>query len=201
MKKIKSIAFIVTLLFTSFLWAQSSPIPVLETTAHQIIAALDQNKSILKQNPQIIYGVVERYLLPHVDVGGMSRSVLGRQAWNKASLSERQQFTMAFTQLVIRTYSSPLKQYTNETIKFYPLQGSLTSRFLRVNSLIIRSNGQNIPLSYSLVSKNGEWKIFDLSIEGVSLLQSFHSQFAQALQNSSMQELIKEMQQHSNKAT
>ena len=65
---------------------------------------------------------------------------------------------------------------------------------MRVNSVIVRSEGQNIPLSYSLVAKNGQWKIYDISVEGVSLLQSFRSQFAQALQNSSINEVIKQMQ-------
>jgi phospholipid transport system substrate-binding protein len=195
MKGIKSIVFAAVLSMTQLLWAQPSPMPMLEGTANQIIATLKQNKSNLKSNPQVIYQAVQRYLLPNVDVSGMSRSVLGRQAWSKASASERQQFSAAFTRLVIRSYASPLAEYTDETVKFLPIRGSLTSHFLRVNSIIVRSNGQSIPLSYSLVSKNGTWKIYDLSVEGVSLLQSFHSQFAEALRNSSMQELIKQMNQ------
>lgn len=195
MKKIQSIIFIAAVLSTSFLWAQVSPIPMLETTAEQIVTTLKQNKANLKSNPQVIYQAVQQHLVPHVDVSGMSRSVLGRQAWNKASTDERKQFASAFTRLVIRTYASPLSEYTDETIKFQPVRGSLASRFVRVNSIIVRSNGQNIPLSYSLVSKNGAWKIYDLSVEGVSLLQSFRSQFADALRSSSMQDLIKQMNQ------
>ncbi|WED43903.1 MlaC/ttg2D family ABC transporter substrate-binding protein [Legionella cardiaca] len=199
MRTIKSLALVVTLSLSQFLWAQTSPLPMLESTANQIIATLKENKSSLKQNPQIIHQAVKRYLLPNVDVSGMSRSVLGRQAWNKASASERQQFSYEFTQLVIRTYATPLAEYTDEKIKFLPIRGSLDGRFLRVNSVIIRSNGQNIPLSYSLVSKNGTWKIYDLSVEGVSLLQSFRSQFADALRNSSMQQIIKQLHEQPGK--
>jgi len=139
-------------------------------------------------------------LLPHVDVTGMSRSVLGREAWNKASPADRQAFTQAFTQLVIRTYSTPLAEYTNETVTFLPIRGGLDGSFTRVSSVIVRPSGQRIPLSYSLVSKNNDWKIYDLSVEGVSLLQSFRSQFGQVLQNSSMQDLIAQMRQHTKKA-
>ncbi|CDZ78704.1 putative phospholipid-binding protein MlaC precursor [Legionella massiliensis] len=196
MKGIKSIVFAVVWTFTQLLWAQASPIPMLEGTANQILTTLKQNKGSLKDNSQVIYQAVERYLLPNVDVSGMSRSVLGRKAWGAASAADKQQFSKAFTQLVIRTYATPLAEYTDETIKFMPIRGSLDSRFIRVNSVIIRSNGKNIPLSYSLVFTGGDWKIYDLSVEGVSLLQSFRSQFAEALQNSSMQELIKQMRQH-----
>ncbi|WP_371923171.1 MULTISPECIES: MlaC/ttg2D family ABC transporter substrate-binding protein [Legionella] len=186
----------VSLVLAPMLWAaQSSPIPMLENAATQIIATLQQNKSNLKNNHQIIYQAVERHLLPIVDVRGMARSVLGRQAWNKATPAEKKQFAKEFTQLVIRTYASPLAEYSDEHVKFLPIRGSLDGRFVRVNSVIIRSSGQNIPLSYSLISKNGQWKIYDLSVEGVSLLQSFRSQFGQVLQNSNMKDLIAQMRQ------
>ncbi|AHE67459.1 MlaC/ttg2D family ABC transporter substrate-binding protein [Legionella oakridgensis] len=196
MKQIKAIMLMLTVFLTSGIWAQSSPIPMLENAANKIIATLNENKSSLKNNPQVIHQAVERYLLPIVDVQGMSRSVLGRQAWNKASAAERKQFTQEFTQLVIRTYASPLAEYTDEKVKFLPLRNSVDGRFIRVNSIIVRSNGQNIPLSYSLIAKQGQWKIYDLSVEGVSLLQSFRSQFGQVLQNSNMQNLITQMRQH-----
>ncbi|RAP38394.1 signal peptidase [Legionella quinlivanii] len=197
MKLINSIFLLFAFLLPHWLWAQGSPIPMLEGTANQILSTLKEHKGSLKSNRQLIFQAVEQHLLPNVDVSGMSRSVLGRQVWSKASAGERAQFSKAFTQLVIRTYASPLAEYTDETIKFLPIRGSVDGRFVRVNSLIIRSNGNNIPLSYSLVAKNGQWKIYDLSVEGVSLLQSFRSQFAQALQNSNIQDLIKQMNEKS----
>lgn len=194
---IRSIRYIVAatlFLFSISVVAQSSPVPMLEEVAQQILSTLKTNKSKLKKNPTIIRTAVKKYLLPIVDTRGMARSVLGRQAWNKASPSERTQFIHAFTKLVIRTYANPLAEYTDETIQFLPLRGSIKGRFVRINSIIKRSNGQNVPLSYSLVAKNGKWKIYDLSVEGVSLLQSFRSQFSHALQSSSMQNLIKQLE-------
>ncbi len=195
MKRINGIIVAISLALTQTSWAQSSPVPMLENSATQIIDTLKKNKSSLKTNHQIVYQAIEHYLLPNVDVNGMSRSVLGRQAWSKATAAEKKDFTQAFTQLVIRTYASPLSEYSGETVTFLPLKGSLDSRFIRVSSIISRPSGQRIPLSYNLVSKNGEWKIYDLSVEGVSLLQSFRSQFGQVLQNSTMHDLIAQMQQ------
>ncbi|QBR83854.1 ABC transporter substrate-binding protein [Legionella israelensis] len=200
MKPLKSMVLLLCLTFTSLVWSQTSPLPMLENAANQIINTLKKNKIGLKSNSDIIYQAVRAHLLPIVDVQGMSRSVLGRQAWRKATTAEKKEFAKEFTQLVIRTYASPLAEYTDESVKFLPIRGNLNHRFLRVNSIIIRSNGQNIPLNYSLVSKNGQWKIYDMSVEGVSLLQSFRSQFAQALQYSSIKALIQEMKQHNQKA-
>lgn len=196
MKGLHVIIMAIGLAFTHTLWAQSSPVPMLENTATQIVATLKKNQTTLKGNHQVVYHAIEHYLLPNVDMTGMSRSVLGRQAWNKATVAEKNEFTRAFTQLVIRTYAAPLAEYSGETIKFLPFSGSADSQFARVNSVISRANGQRIPLSYNLVSKNGQWKIYDLSVEGVSLLQSFRSQFGQVLQNSSMHDLIAQMNQH-----
>ena len=193
MKIIKATFLIFAVLLPSMLWAKASPIPMLESTANQIINTLEKNRGQLKKNQQIIFQAVEKHLLPIVDMRGMARSVLGRNAWKKATAAQKRAFTREFTQLVIRTYASPLAEYSDERVKFLPLRGNANGRFVRVNSVIMRSNGQNIPLNYSLVSKNGEWKIYDLSVEGVSLLQSFRTQFSQVLQNADMDTLIKQM--------
>lgn len=200
MKILHTLMLVLLMTVSTAIFAQESPVPNMERVAAQVLDELKQNKSRLKNNPQIVYNVVKKHFLPQVDVEGMSRSVLGRQAWNQATPVERKQFAEAFTNLVIHTYASPLTEYTDEQVKFLPSRHSGNDRFMRVNSLIIRSQGQNIPLNYSLVLKNGSWKIYDMSVEGVSLLQSFKSQFAQALQNSTMRELIQQMEQKRKKA-
>jgi len=182
------------LVFSTTVIAQSSPVPMLEQTAQQIIATLKTHKSSLKNDPTIVNQAIRTYLLPHIDVQGMSRSVLGRRAWMSASKEEKKAFNQAFTQLVIRTYAAPLAEYSGETVTFMPVRGSTEARFIRVNSVIERPNGQKIPLSYNLVSKSGQWKVYDLNVEGVSLLQSFRTQFADQLRHGSMKDLIKQMQ-------
>jgi len=200
MKQIKLFSFLSLWLVTQFIYAaQPSPLPMLQQSANSILKVLDENQSELKKDNSIIYKSVKRYLLPNVDVYGMSRSVLGRNAWRKASKSQRQAFANQFTQLVIRTYASPLAEYDGEKIKFYPIRGGYNKRFVSVKSMIIRPSASNIPLAYSLIYKKGQWKIYDISVEGVSLLESFRSQFAQQLQHASINALIKKMQQHNQK--
>jgi len=185
------------MIFASQLWAQSSPAGMLENTSQRIIATLKQHQGHLQSNHAVINEVIRAELLPHVDVQGMSRSVLGRAAWMSATAAEKTAFTQAFTALVIRTYAGPLAEYSGETVTFLPIRGSLDGRFLRVNSIISRSNGQQIPLSYHVVCQNDEWKIYDFSVEGVSLLQSFRSQFGSMMQHEPLQAVI----EHLNKRT
>lgn len=186
---------------TSLAWAANSPVPMLEKTADQIIDTLDKNKGSLKENPLFVQKTVREHLLPHIDVKGMARSVLGRNAWTRATPMERDEFTQAFTKLVVRTYAAPLAEYSDEKIMFLPERAAPSGRFTRVNSVIIRSNGQKIPLSYSLVLKQGTWKIYDLSVEGVSLLQSFRTQFGQILKMTNMDALITQLNKQNNPAS
>jgi phospholipid transport system substrate-binding protein len=188
--------FLFMVLWVSSAHAETSPVPMLQTTAQQIIDTLKANQSHLKTDNHIINQAIQKYLLPHVDIEGMSRSVLGRQVWTKASASEKQAFSQVFTQLIIRTYASPLAEYSGETVNFMPVRGAMDGHFIRVNSVINRPNGQRIPLSYNLVLKAGDWKIYDLSVEGISLLQSFKLQFANILQQGSIQDLINQMRAH-----
>ena len=187
--------FLIT--FSSAMIAQPSPAGMLENISQRIIATLKQHQGHLQSNHAVINKVIRAELLPHVDVQGMSRSVLGRAAWLSATAAEKIAFTQAFTALVIRTYAGPLAEYSGETVKFLPMRGSLDNRFLRVNSIISRSNGQQIPLSYHVVFQHDEWKIYDFSVEGVSLLQSFRSQFGSMMQHEPLQAVI----EHLNKRT
>jgi phospholipid transport system substrate-binding protein len=177
-------------------WA--SPLNTLEGAANDVLNALKKNKANLKSNPKFVYSVVNRYIIPHVDVYGMSRSVLGRDAWRKASKDQRQSFTVNFTNLVVRTYSGALRDYTGEKVKFLPIRGGFDGkRFVRVKSFILRPSGNNIPITYSMVNKKNGWKVYDMSVEGVSLLQSYKSQFSQYLQSNTLDQLIAKLKSRS----
>lgn len=175
-------------------WQQSfagSPQNMLEDAANNVLNALKSNSAKVKSDPGYVNSIVHRYIIPQVDVYGMSRSVLGREAWQKASANQKQLFTTNFVQLVVRTYSRALKDYSGEKVVFLPIRGGYEGqRFVKVSSVIKRTNGQDIPISYSLVAKGSGWKIYDMSVEGVSLLQSYRSQFAQYLKDHSMDALI-----------
>lgn len=179
----------------------NSPVVMLDTTAKKVISELNANKSRLKDK-NVVYGIVNRYLIPQVDVNGMARSVLGRNAWTQATGQQKAAFTKEFVQLVVRTYANPLSDFTDETIHFAPIRGGYEGKqFVNVNSMIVRSQGNNVPLSYSLVRLNNEWKIYDMSVEGVSLLQSFRSQFAEELSQGNMDQLILNLQKHNQRAS
>ncbi|MDD4893225.1 phospholipid-binding protein MlaC [Rickettsiella endosymbiont of Litargus connexus] len=197
MKKIIFVFF--GLLICTMAWAISSPVDLLQSTSNQLISALQRNQATLKTKPQIVYGIVNQILLPHVDVMSMSSKALGREAWLRAMPMQRQAFAQQFVTLLIRTYSSALAQYTNERVNFLPLRGDYNSESrVQVNSVIVRETGPSINLSYRLMRVNGQWMLYDFSVGGVSIIESFRSQFAQELQNNGIDGLINKLAQHNN---
>lgn len=182
-------------------WAISSPVELLQNTSNQLISALQRNQATLKTKPQIVYGIVNQILLPHVDVMSMSSKALGREAWLQAAPMQKKAFAQQFVTLLIRTYSSALAQYTNERVNFLPVRGDYNNQSrVQVNSIIVRESGPSINLSYRLMRVGGQWMLYDFSVDGVSIIESFRSQFVEELQHSGIDGLIIKLAEHNNQS-
>lgn len=178
-------------------WAVVGPIDMLKSVSDQAIAELKSNEANLKMNPAVVYRIINRILLPHADMQDMARVALGRNAWNQATPAQRSQFTKEFTDLMVNTYSSALAAYTDETIEFYPLrQGYEGKSRVQVDSKIIRREGPPVSVKYRLVLKGDQWKVYDISVEGISILESFRSQFAEELSDGNLDALLTKLANH-----
>lgn len=172
------------------------PLTMLKQTSAQLLDALKQNKATMKNNPGVIYKMVNSILLPHVDLESMGRSVIGRTYWYKATPAEREEFKKLFTRQVTQTYSTALQSYENEQVKFLPIRAyNPSAQRVQVQSNIVRSNGQTIPVSYRLINQGGQWKVYDFSVEGVSIVQSYAAQFSNDLQQGGLSNLLTKMRE------
>lgn len=185
-------------LCTTVAFAQQDPPPLamLKQTSQQMLNALNANKTAMNKNPDVIFRIVNSILLPHVDLENMGQRVVGRTYWNQATSAQREQFKRLFTRQVTQTYSTALKAYQNEQVKFYPMRDyKPNAKYAQVQSEILRSNGQTIPMSYSLINENGTWKVYDFTVASVSIVQSYSAQFASTLQEGGLGTLLIKMRQ------
>lgn len=171
------------------------PVAMLNGIANQMIEHLKADKATLKTDPSRVYSLAYKFVVPHADLEYMSKRVLPAQTWQKASPAERSAFKKEFATLLVRTYASALADYSDQTVQFYPVRGA-SGATVTVRSQIIRSDGPSIPVVYSLVSQGSNWKLFDMSVEGVSMLQSFRSQFADNLSHGNISDLIQVLKNH-----
>jgi phospholipid transport system substrate-binding protein len=173
-----------------------APLVMLKQTASQMLSELDRHLGHLKNNDRLVYDLVNRILVPHFELQNMSRAVIGPD-WQKASSNTQQQFVKEFTSYVIRTYSSAIQSYDGETIKFYPIRGGITDR-VQIDSDLLLKNGPSIQMQYRLVQQGGRWLIYDFSVDGVSVIKNYNSQFASTLRQSGLDGLVKQL--HKNNA-
>lgn len=200
MKKLIKWSFLLVLLFsfnTIVFASVQSPVELLRGVSNHMIAALEQNKSRLGHSDKIIYRIVDNVLVPHIAVNQMAASVVGPRQWKSATSNQRNAFINQFKKLVISTYAAALSSYNGDRVKFYPLRANYRTRnTLTVNSIIIRRSGQRIPVSYNLIRSGSTWKVYDFSIENVSMAQSYRSQFAGVLSQYGMSGLIQRLARH-----
>ncbi|MDR3490759.1 MAG: ABC transporter substrate-binding protein [Gammaproteobacteria bacterium] len=204
MKKInKSFSLFIMMLCASLMFvsmparAASDPVNMLNSIADQLISKLKANKATLKTNRSYVYSLANQIVVPHAAVDEMAKRVLPPQTWNHATASERSQFSSQFTTLLVHTYASALADYNDQTIHFYPVRGGYDGKnTVQVNSNIERTDGPEISVNYKLVLRGSQWKLYDMSVEGVSMLESFRSQFADSLAKGDMQSLIRDLRAH-----
>lgn len=178
---------------------QSDPVAMLQGIASNMIAQLKSNKATLKTKPQIVYSLARRYVVPYADLPEMSRRVLPPDVWNRATPAQRAQFQSQFTTLLMRTYASALTSYQDQEVTFYPVRGGTESGSVEVSSEITSPTTDPIRVTYRLLRKGSVWRLYDMSVEGVGLIESFRSQFADILSQGDMNLLLQRMSSHNNR--
>jgi len=175
--------------------SQQIPEQLIRQTAEQVLDKLQQERPELKAHPDKIYGLIKDIILPHFDFDRMSRWVLGVN-WRRASPKQRDRFEAEFRDLLVNTYGYALLRYDNQKIRYLPSHRDQSSGEVLVRTQIRQADGQPIPVDYRLYDKQGEWKVFDLSIDGVSLVSNYRNSFAEQIQQVGMDGLIKHLEQH-----
>lgn len=126
------------------------------------------------------------------DFPEMARRSLGLR-WRSLSQPEREEFVRLFRRLLEHTYLPKIALYQGERVQF--VGESVESDLATVRSLIITRNHQEFPVSYRLRQQEGRWLVYDISIEGISLVSNYRSQFNEIIQRSSYQELVRRIEQ------
>ena len=156
----------------------TAPDQIVQQTAKDLFAAVNSNKAELQKNPQELYDLVGKILLPHFDFEMASRLVLG-QAWRNASEAQRKAFQEAFYKYLVHSYADALLKgnYSDNNVQVSPWQQGADPSQARVRTKVTRQNGQPVEVDYVMSNKTGSWKAFDVTIEGISyvLLRALRS--------------------------
>lgn len=132
---------------------------------------------VFSQNFAQVAQFVDQTIYPHTDFDKISELVLGK-LWNSASSDEQTRFKREFQTLLVRTYSRAFVEFKDWTVRFLPLEMENGARKVVVKTEVLQPGLQPISVNYRMLLANGEWKAYDIMIEGVSLVTNYRSTFS-----------------------
>lgn len=171
----------------------SEPQTLVKNASDKMLKALEDNQAELEKSPEKIYSLVEDILMPYFDFEKMSKLALGKN-WRQLDKEQRVQFVEEFRLLLIRTYSTAMLEYTNEEIRLLPFRDDVSKKRVTVPMEVIQPAGPSIPMALSLFQNDSsEWKVYDVKIDGISLVTNYRSSFATEIRNKGVDSLISDL--------
>lgn len=173
--------------------SSTQPDELIKATSEKVLSALEKNKEKYAQQPEELHSLVKDIILPHLDFRAMSKLALGKN-WRKADDAQQERFVEAFKTMLIRTYSKSLTEYAGQAIKFLPYRPPAEGkRTVKVKTVINQTNGPTIPIDYSLRIKDDIWKVYDIKIDGISLVTNYRNSFASDINRVGIDGLIEKL--------
>ena len=192
----KIIKYIITIfiLFSPFAFASDGPDVFLKNSVKEISAFISDNKEILDTNENYLKSKVDELVVPKLDIELMSKLVLGKKNWLSMNKLYQKRFQLAFRGLMVRTYMKSLTSFDGEKIKFLPYKKGKRMDIARVKSVYLLREGE-LNVNYSLkMNRSGSWKVYDINIDGISLLKNYRSDFKSHIQRNGIDSLIEELE-------
>jgi len=189
--KLHTLIVIIFLFPTATLAVSGEPVELIRTATEHVLIELAQNPEI-KSEPARLERLVEEIIVPNIDFTLMSRLTLGKN-WRTATSEQRKRFTSEFKQLLMRTYSSSLSEYSGQEIEYTTLKEALDGKRSTVRTKLQQSGGPPVKVDYSLYKTQDDWKVYDVTIEGVSLAVNYRSSFGQEIRTYGMDGLIQHL--------
>lgn len=171
--------------------AKAAPDVFLSAVAENMLAAVKADPKAMQGDTQHIGAIVRQYALPYVDMNKTTRLAAGRY-WRQASAAQQSELIKAFTGTLIRTYSGAFTRVTADTqIAMLPFRGDDAADDAVVRTTVSQPNGSPIGVDYRLERTPEGWKVYDLNVEGIWLIQNYRNQFAEEIGRSGIDGLIK----------
>lgn len=172
--------------------AQDAPDELVRKNTQDVLSAIKSDKDLAAGNQKKIEKLAEEKILPYFNFARMTQLAVGRN-WRDASDAQKKALTDEFRTLLVRTYSTSLTQFRNQTIDVKPLKLAPADAEVVVKTQINQPGGQPVPIDYSMEKTPNGWKAYDVLIDGVSLVTNYRSSFNTEIQKSGIDGLVRSL--------
>jgi phospholipid transport system substrate-binding protein len=199
-RRIALFLFSASLAFGSVaLRAETAPDALIKQVSTEVLDAVKADKSIKAGDTQKIIALVDAKVMPHVNFQRMTSSAVGRY-WRQATPEQQKRLQDEFKVLLVRTYSGALAQVKDQTVQLKPSRPSPDPNEVVVKTEI-RGQGDPIQLDYRLEKASGDWKIYDVNVLGVWLVENYRNSFAQEIGANGIDGLINKLAERNKSAS
>ena len=150
---------------------------LVQDTTDRMLAVLEERRSDLDTAPGLIYELVNEIVVPNFDFERITRSAMGRN-WRKANTEQKQALVEEFQRMLVRVYAKSLLNYAGKEIRILPLRPGKRAGHVTVKTEVNEPGGPAIPIDYRMYLKEGVWKVYDVIIDGISLVSNYRGSFA-----------------------
>jgi phospholipid transport system substrate-binding protein len=173
--------------------APLGPYELVTKVAESTLKDLDAHRSEYQKDPNKIRQLVDKNMLPYFDTAYAAQLVLGKN-WRTATEDQRKRFIEGFYQSMLQNYGDALLEFTPDRLKILPFQGKPEDTSATVRSQIRRDNGALASVNYTLRKTEAGWKAYDVTIEGVSYIKSFRTDFGSEIQQKGLDSVIQRLE-------
>lgn len=166
------------------------PDVLIKNTVQEVLEVVRQDKDIRAGNQQKILELVDAKVLPHFNFTRMTQLAVGKH-WRTATPEQKQTLVNEFRNLLVRTYTKAFTVYRDQAVDVKPFKMPAGATEVTIKTVIVKPGTQSVPVDYDMEKTSTGWKVYDLSIEGVSLVTSYRGTFAEQVQQGGIDGLIK----------
>jgi phospholipid transport system substrate-binding protein len=180
-----------TLLLAPTTWAvETSPDTLVNNTAQEVLTIIRQDKDIKSGDKAKLLALVETKILPHFNFTHMTKLAMGKN-WRKAAPWQQQEIVEQFRTLLVRTYYKALSVYSDHTIKVTPLKDITEKKEVTVKTQVMKNHEQSTSINYSMEKTSNGWKVYDITVAGISLIINYRSSFNSQVRKGGIEGLLK----------
>lgn len=172
---------------------EQSPEALVRQVTDDVLAAIKSDKALQTGDKQKALALAEQKVLPHVDFNEMTRLASGR-TWNTATPGQRERMVNAFRAMLVRTYANAIDVYRGQTMKIVAAKVPADATDVTVRNRYLSPGREATPVDYAMRKTPDGWKIYDIVVDGVSLVLTYRSQFNDAAQNGGVEGLIRQLE-------
>ncbi|KXW56031.1 MAG: ABC transporter substrate-binding protein [Betaproteobacteria bacterium] len=173
-----------------------SAVDTIRNTANEVINTLKADKAIHNGDRQKAYALINDKVLPHFDFVRMTRLAMGKN-WRLADDNQKKELVDNFRSLLVRTYASSLSQYKDQVVQVKGSENTGDDSDVIVHTAIIPSGGDTIPIDYAMEKQADGWKVYDIRVDGVSLVTNYRGEFNEQINRGGINGLIKALEDKS----